>query len=397
MATRPRPQLILLLLAIFFLTACDTGTDRRTGAAAEPTPIPTAVAAARTTYTVARGEVIYSIEAFGRVTPLVEQALVFPLTGVVGQVYIERGDTVQAGDPLADLNTSAWEAELALAQSALAIAQDQLAASQDAITQTRQEAELHRDLAQLDLNYAISQAGTSLSPDEQYQIDRLTILLALAQLEVEALVTDIDPELQAAVDAAALRVAELENILAQATLFAPFTGEITALNLDTGRVVNAGESVGAIADPDQIEVTATLRDDLLAELAEGFAVQITPANNPGQVLAGIIRRLPYPYGSGGETAVTDGDQAVRIQFEAMSEALTLYESGDRVSLMVVVTQHPAVLWLPPAAIRDFNGRKFVVVQEGEVQQRVDVTLGIAGSGRVEILTGVTEGQIIVGQ
>ena len=222
-------------------------------------------------------------------------------------------------------------------------------------------------------------------------------MLALAQLEVEALVTDIDPELQAAVDAAALRVAELENILAQATLFAPFTGEITALNLDTGRVVNAGESVGAIADPDQIEVTATLRDDLLAELAEGFAVQITPANNPGQVLAGIIRRLPYPYGSGGETAVTDGDQAVRIQFEAMSEALTLYESGDRVSLMVVVTQHPAVLWLPPAAIRDFNGRKFVVVQEGEVQQRVDVTLGIAGSGRVEILTGVTEGQIIVGQ
>jgi hypothetical protein len=54
------------------------------------------------------------------------------------------------------------------------------------------------------------------------------------------------------------------------------------------------------------------------------------------------------------------------------------------------------LWLPPAAVRDFQGRHFVVIQEEETQRRVDVMLGIEGASRVEILEGVAEGDIIVG-
>ena len=51
----------------------------------------------------------------------------------------------------------------------------------------------------------------------------------------------------------------------------------------------------------------------------------------------------------------------------------------------------------PAAIRTFEGRKFVVIQENAGQRRVDVKLGIEGEDRVEIASGLTEGQIVVGQ
>jgi multidrug efflux pump subunit AcrA (membrane-fusion protein) len=81
----------------------------------------------------------------------------------------------------------------------------------------------------------------------------------------------------------------------------------------------------------------------------------------------------------------------------MMAAFGRYETGDRVSLSIVVTERQDVLWLPPAAVRDFNGRKFVVVQTDRVEQRVDVTLGIQGNGRIEILTGLEAGQLVVGQ
>ena len=48
------------------------------------------------------------------------------------------------------------------------------------------------------------------------------------------------------------------------------------------------------------------------------------------------------------------------------------------------------------AVRNFQGRNFVVIQGGDTQRRVDVQLGIQSDNRVEILEGVTEGDVVVG-
>jgi multidrug efflux pump subunit AcrA (membrane-fusion protein) len=61
-----------------------------------------------------------------------------------------------------------------------------------------------------------------------------------------------------------------------------------------------------------------------------------------------------------------------------------------------LAQAANVLWVPPQVIRTFEGREFVVVQDGEFQRRVDVQVGIKGNDRVEITDGLTEGQIVVG-
>ena len=56
------------------------------------------------------------------------------------------------------------------------------------------------------------------------------------------------------------------------------------------------------------------------------------------------------------------------------------------------------LWLPPAAVRTFQGRNFVVVQDEDgSQRRVDVRLGIESEERVEILEGLERGQTVVGE
>jgi multidrug efflux pump subunit AcrA (membrane-fusion protein) len=215
-------------------------------------------------------------------------------------------------------------------------------------------------------------------------------------LAVDSLDSSLDPQMQAEVDSAVQRIAELESVIAGAVLVAPFDGVIISLSIAPGRAVVGAEGVGVIADLTEIEVSASLQDNQMQDLAEGMTVEIRPAGGPGDRLSGLIRLLPFPFGGSGGSS--DGpDESTRIQFDDLPAAFNRYDIGDRVNVSVVILEQTDVLWLPPAAIRDFNGRKFVVVQTDGVEQRVDVTLGIEGGGRIEILTGLTEGQTIVGQ
>lgn len=56
-----------------------------------------------------------------------------------------------------------------------------------------------------------------------------------------------------------------------------------------------------------------------------------------------------------------------------------------------------MLWLPPAAIRTFQGRTFVVIEAANGQRRADVRLGIQSPTRVEILEGVGVDEVIIGE
>ncbi|MCB0132008.1 MAG: hypothetical protein KDD78_14215, partial [Caldilineaceae bacterium] len=114
---------------------------------------------------------------------------------------------------------------------------------------------------------------------------------------------------------------------------------------------------------------------------------------------GIIRQLPYPYGSGGNPSVTDvedRDDTTRITLDT-SLADAELELGDLVRVDVVRERKDDVLWLPPQALRNFDGRRFAVLEDDGAQRRVDVIVGVETPERVEIEEGLVEGQIVVGQ
>ena len=123
-------------------------------------------------------------------------------------------------------------------------------------------------------------------------------------------------------------------------------------------------------------------------------VLLERARGPGESFAGTIRRLPFVSG-GGSGEISGDDESVRISLSAPAATLNL-EPDDRVRATVVLAESADTLWLPPPAIRAFGGRHFVIVQVGEQQQRVDVTLGIEGDGRVEVRSGLEAGQQVVG-
>jgi multidrug efflux pump subunit AcrA (membrane-fusion protein) len=134
----------------------------------------------------------------------------------------------------------------------------------------------------------------------------------------------------------------------------------------------------------------------MLELTENMPIIARLSSRPGEELHGFIRKLPYPYGGGGSSEdVENEDQSTRITLESIPPDLEL-EVGDVLRVEVVLESKDGVLWLPPQAIRTFDNRRFVVVQEGEAQRRVDVKVGIEGEERVEIEEGLTEGQVVLG-
>jgi multidrug efflux pump subunit AcrA (membrane-fusion protein) len=179
-------------------------------------------------------------------------------------------------------------------------------------------------------------------------------------------------------------------------IVAPQSGELLAISVAEGDNTTAFDPVVELADPSNLEVAAELGAEQMKQLAEGQPADITLLSRPDVVLPSIIRQMPAPYGSGGSGAVQEQDRTTR--FKIMDLKGQQIEAGVTIVKINIVLEHKDnVLWLPPDAVRSFEGRRFVVVRSGDRERRVTVQTGIETDDKVEILEGVKEGDVIVGQ
>jgi multidrug efflux pump subunit AcrA (membrane-fusion protein) len=123
---------------------------------------------------------------------------------------------------------------------------------------------------------------------------------------------------------------------------------------------------------------------------EGMPVMVTLDADAEIELTGTIRQLPSPYGTG-----ESDEGAIHVVLDEPPSANT-YQSGDNVTVTVLLASKEGVLWLPPDAIRSAGGRTFVIINSDSGPQRVDVELGLQTRDRVEIISGLQEGQVVVG-
>jgi len=248
-----------------------------------------------------------------------------------------------------------------------------------------QQARWNLESAQAEYDRAIS--------DEvgyQHQLEIAKVAVRQAEAELEQLEKGVDPVLRIQVDQAQRTLEWLKGAM---QVVAPVDGEIISLSLHPGRPVEPFRTVVVVADTSSLEVSADLTGDQLEFLAEGQEATVFLGDDLDRGWAGIIRRLPYPYGTGGsvEGAVSI-DNSTRIGLEEVLDELKL---GDLVRVTIVLEETDDALWLPPDAIRTFQSSEFVIVQDDGQQRRVDVELGIQAQDQVEILRGLEEGQLVI--
>ncbi len=385
----------LLFVTIIFSSCALLPTGRSDRAAAEaptPTPIPTAIVPTKPTYKVQKGEVVDELTFSGRISPVLENELYFRTDGRVRTVFSKRNDVVKKGTVIAELENDALERDLKSAQLELERGTVTLEAAKRELEFSIKIAQNNLDIEQIKL--AKMQAQAAPDPNDlavqQKEIE-------LAQINVERLNSGVDPLLVNSVQSAQLNVDKLKTQIAEAQIAAPFDGQLLSVSLSPGQEVKGYQAVVVLADVNNLEVSADLLSDQMTKLVENMPANIVLVSRPGEILKGKVRQLPYPYGSGGRgQKVEDQDKSTRFSV-ATSAKTAGFALGDLVRITVELERKANVLWLPPQALRVFEGRRFAVVQDGDAQRRVDVTVGIQTQERVEIKDGLKEGQVVVGQ
>jgi RND family efflux transporter MFP subunit len=347
------------ILIILSLLLVDCGTDQSD---VTPTPYPTPV---RKTYTVERGDIVINSELFGSVTPLALATVNFQMDGHVGDVYVQVNDIVKKGQLLADL------VELKTLQS-------QSVETTDAI----KRAEIALEIAQLTLDKLKSEGTSSFD----IQIQEKQVELAQMDLNEVLIKYGIDPSTNAldALDASANK----------AKVFASVDGVIIS-GVNPGRVVATTTTAFTIGDGTHFEILANVDpgkgDETLKNLYEGMPILVTPNSKPNQKWNGKIRQLPSPYGTG-----SADDSTIHIVLDQTPTVGDL-KFGDTVTVLMELANKTGILWLPPAAIREVGGRTFVIVNGSNGPKRIDIEVGLQTADRVEIISGLEDGQVVIGQ
>jgi len=449
---KPISRLLFVFImvgAVFGATACDMmggGGQARSKDEPTPTPIPTSVVPTNPTYVVQRGDVIRELQFSGRIAPVVEQELFFRAGGYVKEVYARRNDQVEEGDLLAELEVPDLKNQITQKEAELeSVRMDQKRRITEAENNVRAAnlrlskleasrsasqlvgARINLEQARMALQDARAEYNKSLDreweeeavregyaravrnaewnvekAEAQYQDalraqERINYDIELAEMDLDAAemrLAEIETGLE--VTRTVLSLKRLEDQLSDARVTAPFDGEILSVNVIEGRQVQAYNPVIILADMTELEVSADLLDSEMSELSEEMEVTVEFVNQPGEALSGFIRRLPYPFGGGGlSDAETEEDSSVRITVPALESTDIEYDVGDRLRITVEIDRSEDTLYLPLQAVRTFEGRSFVVVQEETGQRRIDVRIGLRSDERIEILEGVSEGQTVV--
>ncbi|MEM9952201.1 MAG: HlyD family efflux transporter periplasmic adaptor subunit [Chloroflexota bacterium] len=446
-------KLIGLCLILICLAACvpeDIPVAQGQGQNAEPseTPIPTAAAAQRTTFTVERGDVVDEFEFVGRWLPRDQIQLSFEVAGNVRSVNIQRGDSVVAGEILADLQIDTLEETLETQLIDLAAAQRDLddsgGTSGDSVVDAQfnlasanislqseiagapwtqiadaqtslEDAERELDNAQRDYDDAVSRPDTAASSvdsayerllDAQDGVDRAQRSLYSAQvsyyqyelglqntensvLQAELNLDDAvegggNPDLVDAVVRAQLAVDNTREDIAQSTLTAPIDGVVLEVTIQPGDAVESFVGVITIALPEPLEIIANLSFNDTQNLQIGQVGTCQEANNDDLVVQCVVRSIPF--------TSNEIDQTTRV-----AATLPELQSGALVDVIMVLEESRDTLFLPPQAVNEFGNRTFVVLQTPEGERVRDVVLGLQTDDRVEILEGVVEGDIVVQQ
>lgn len=323
--------LILLMLTGSALSACGNGEAKVTEEDEEPPAIPVEVA------TVAVG----TITAFYSTTATLEaerEARVVPrLGGRVIELLVEEGDTVEAGQALARIDNERYRLELARAEATM------------------------RRLEQ-DFNRSREMYSRSLISSEAFE---------RAKFEFDA-------------QKAAFELATLE--LSYTIITSPIDGVVSERMVKVGNTVNTQDPVFVVTAMNPLVATLHVPERELARLAAGQVASVGVDALAGRRFDGRIARISPVVDA------TTGTFRVTVEVDAAGGQL---KPGMFGRVQIVHDTRTNTMLVPVSAVLAEDARTSVfVVSEGTATRR-DVQVGYRNNGSVEILDGLTAGELVV--
>jgi HlyD family secretion protein len=177
--------------------------------------------------------------------------------------------------------------------------------------------------------------------------------------------------------------------IADSQLLAPFSGTVLSINLQAGEIVGALQQVAVLADTGTLQVRGDIDEIDVGRVRPGQAVTVTLDAYPGVSMEGRIDSIaPGATQKQGSTVY-----AAIITFTPTDEVVP--REGMAANIDITAQRKEGVLLVPNRALETVGQREYVTVQEGDKTRRVEVQTGLSNRTETEILSGLSEGQVVV--
>ena len=276
------------------------------------------------------------------------------VAGEVREVLVREGEAVQAGQIVARMDGTEYQAREAQTRGALVAARGQL----DIATKARDN-----NRALLAKGFISQNAFDNAA--SQFQIARANVDSAKGALDVTA------------------------KTLGDTTIRAPIAGLVSNRTIQPGEKVPVDFHLLDIVDLRKLEMEAAVPTSDIQRVALGQEVQLR-IEGASQPVAGKVTRI--------NPATQSGSRSIIVYVEVDNPQLLL-RAGMFAEAQLTLARRNAVLTVPASAVQTVNGQPVVYLIDKGVLRQVPVILGIAGDdgegGAVEITGGLAEGAQIV--
>jgi HlyD family secretion protein len=392
---------IYLALLALLVSAC---APSRSGKPT-PTPVPPVVAYENAIFTVERGPIISETSVMGEVVPAKQEELFFRTSGYVTRVSVKQGDQIKKGDILAEMQVDDILNQLQQARIDLEVAQANLAkqkAQQEYdIAKAKSELEIWKKNVELaQLNYDNSVGMDKKRAEINLEIAKQN--LDMAEQNLNLVSEDLSAFMEQAVKRSDLDVQRLEGLLAERQILAPFDGIVLKSSIRAGQQADAYFVSFIVGDPSELVVRSQYNYELSSKIVNKTEVRLYQGSDTKTGTAYPANYMPnfLPVSAQSSTEdTTNSSSGTDYMYFSIPTSLPEKEFsvGRTVTLVLVLGKKDDALLLPPAAIREYKGLHFVIVQEGDRRRRVEINeIGLKSTDRWEISGDLQEGDQVLG-
>ena len=294
----------------------------------------------------------------GRVQAWSEAPVYARTSGYLKQWYADIGQTVKAGQVLADIDAPDVDQQLAAARA----------------------------------QFATAKANYDLAKTTADRWDRLLAQSAVSQQDADQRRGDLAARI-AQRDAAAADVSRLQTLAGFKRLVAPFDGRVTARNTDVGALISAGGSAPVplftVSDTRKLRIYVSVPQTQLAGISDGMTAHFTMPDHPDTVFDAQVTRTAG--------AVDPDSGAMLIQLVVDNADNALKPGGyAQVTLDLPSTNQASAIRIPASALLfRAEGTAVAVVGAGNHVVVKPVKIGRDDGKTLDIASGLSASDWVI--
>ncbi|MFL6449187.1 MAG: efflux RND transporter periplasmic adaptor subunit [Bryobacteraceae bacterium] len=317
----------------------------------------------------------------GNIQATAEAPILARADGYVQHRLVDIGDRVQAGQLLAQIEAPELDEQVRQAEATVQQARAGLEQAAANLQQGKSELELARVMSQRWANLI-----TSGSVSEQ-ENDQMQAQYRSKQAGVEALEKAVSVQ-RSGIAAAEANVARLEKMRSYRRVTAPFDGVITLRNVDDGALVNSGTTLlFRIAQTAMLRTYVNVPQNNASSVHPGESAIVTVSNLPGRQFPGTVARS--------SNALDPASRTLLVEVHVPNPSGALMPGMYAQVELTSSRKDPPLLIPSDALIMRSDGAQVAVVRKDHRVHVQKVDAGRDYGDRLEVLTGLEEGDIII--